>query len=75
MAGGVRNKRLHHGSASIRTNYEGDGDSDDEDSQLLSKRKNPGPGHYLTQDSSFVKSRMRPNSLQLFGSGVKRFND
>lgn len=47
MGSGVRNKRLHHGSTSIRTNYEGDGDSDDED-QLLSKKKNPGPGHYLT---------------------------
>ena len=74
-AGAARNKRMHGGSASIRTNYEGDGDSDDEDQLLLSKKKNPGPGHYLTQDSSFAKSRMRPNSLQLFGSGVKRFND
>lgn len=73
MSGGARNSKLRHGgSASIRNHYEGDGDSDEE--ELLSKRKNPGPGHYLTQDSSF-KSHHRPTSLQLFGSGVKRFGD
>ena len=72
MSGGVRNKRLHHGSTSIRTNYEGDGDSDED--ELLSKKKSPGPGHYMTQDSTF-KQQVRPTSLQLFGSGVSRFKD
>ena len=73
MHGGHRNNnRMKHGSASIRTNYEGDGDSDDD--ELASKKRSPGPGHYLTQDSTF-KSRMRPNSFLLFGSGVKRFTD
>lgn len=69
----MRNNRLKHGgSASIRTNYEADGDSEDE--ELLSRKRVPGPGHYMTQDSTFA-SRQRPNSLQLFGSGVKRFTD
>ena len=72
MSGGARNKRMQHGSASIRTNYEGEGDSDDD--ELASKKKSPGPGHYLTQDSTF-KSHVRPTSLQLFGSGVSRFKD
>ena len=49
------------GSASIRGNYEGDGDSDD-DNKESSRFNSPGPGQYLTADSSF-KSRMRPNSL------------
>ena len=72
MSGGIRNKKLQHGSASIRSHYEGGDDSDEE--ELLSKKKNPGPGHYMTQDSTF-KSRTRPSSLQLFGSGVTRFKD
>lgn len=58
---GVRNNRLKQGTASIRSNYEGDGGDSDEDEQL-SKSRIPGPGHYMTQDSTF-KSRIRPNSL------------
>ena len=34
----------------------------------------PGPGHYQTPNSTF-KTRSRPQSLQYFGSNVKRFND
>ena len=60
------------GSTSIRGNY--DDDSDEEENTLASKIRTPGPGQYMTQDSTFI-NRVRPNSLQLFGSGVKRFAD
>ena len=65
----LRNKVPKQGSTSIRGNYQ-EVESDEENSS----HAGPGPGHYLTQDSTF-KSRTRPNSLQLFGSGVKRFVD
>jgi len=58
-------------TTSIRGNYEVDIGSDDEDG---TKFGSPGPGHYLTSDTSFKKA-MRPTSLQLFGSGVKRFKN
>eukprot|EP00354_Favella_ehrenbergii_P001691 CAMPEP_0170463468 /NCGR_PEP_ID=MMETSP0123-20130129/8567_1 /TAXON_ID=182087 /ORGANISM="Favella ehrenbergii, Strain Fehren 1" /LENGTH=347 /DNA_ID=CAMNT_0010728905 /DNA_START=11 /DNA_END=1054 /DNA_ORIENTATION=+ len=65
----ARSKTNRQGDASIRGDFEIDGDSDNEDG----KKASPGPGAYLTSDSSFKK--IRPNSLQLFGSNVKRFVD
>ena len=56
---------------SIRGNYEGDNDSDDEEN---AKNVTPGPGQYMTHDSTFASPRhMRTSSMQPFGSAVKRF--
>ena len=59
-----------NGDASIRGDFEIDADSDDEDN----KKSSPGPGAYLTDRSMFTP-KVRPNSLQHFGSLVKRFGD
>lgn len=63
---------MKHGiiSSSIRNNYEADFNSDDDDA----RNSSPGPGHYLTEQSSFKKF-LRPTSLQLFGSAVGRFKN
>ena len=54
----------------IRDNYEENSDEEDD------KKSSPGPGHYMTQQQlSTFKTRARPQSLQFFGSNVKRFND
>lgn len=56
-------------SASIKHNYI---DDEDEDEYL---KPSPGPGDYMTETSTFRTKRVRPGSLQLFGSNVSRFNE
>jgi len=62
--------RTRNNKGCIRDNYEENSD-DEED-----KKSSPGPGHYITQQQlSTFKARARPQSLQFFGSNVKRFNE
>jgi len=67
---GLRNERRKHTTqtGSIK------GDFYEESEEEGSRENSPGPGAYQTEDSAF-KTRNRPNSLQLFGSSVKRFVD
>lgn len=66
-------------SVSIRDTFdEYDEDSDDDDPNA--KRTSPGPGHYATHDSSFLRNQGKYKKQLLggndqFGSRVGRFND
>jgi hypothetical protein len=55
-------------TATIRADFELEGQDDEEDSS-------PGPGSYRAEVSSFKVSKVRPNSLQFFGSNSSRFNE
>ena len=68
--GANKKEKSRNIKGSIRDNYE-EPESDDEN-----RKVSPGPGHYLTaaHDSSF-RNRRAPQSLQFFGSNVKRFTD
>lgn len=68
--GATKKQQTRNTKGSIRDNYD-EPDSDEEEGKI-----SPGPGHYLSNghDSSF-RLRNRPQSLQFFGSNVKRFDE
>lgn len=65
-------------SVSIRDTFDEYDEDSDEDPN--SKRTSPGPGHYSTHDSSFLRHQNKYKRLVLggndqFGSRVGRFNE
>jgi hypothetical protein len=66
-------KYYRNTSASIKGNFLGEADDSDEEEKQ--RKISPGPGSYMTRDSSFYSTRAKPTSLQLFGSNVARFTE